>query len=154
MPYSINKTFLVLIPKTKHPFNFNHYRPISLCNFAYNIISKILIERMKKLMGMIVSPNQEAFVEGHSIAENMIIAQEIVHKIKKHKNKNGLMLIKVDLKKAYDRLEWGFVERALNVWGFFKEVQQLIKSCLGTVQYSILLNDGISGSFSSSCGFT
>lgn len=114
MPYSSNKMFLVLIPKTKQPCSFNDYRHISLCNFAYKILSKILTERLKKFMGRIISPNQGAFVEGRWIAENRIVAHEVVHKIKQHKGKKGLMLIKMDLKKAYDRLEWDCIMKALN----------------------------------------
>lgn len=67
------------------------------------------MERLKKLMGRIISPNQGAFVEGRWIVENMIIAQEVPHKIKKHKGKNWLMMLKVDLKKTYSRLERGCV---------------------------------------------
>lgn len=70
----MNRTFLVLIPKTKQPIFFNHFRPISLCKFAYKIISKIITERMGKLMGRIISPNKGAFVEGRWIAENSVIA--------------------------------------------------------------------------------
>lgn len=62
------------------------------------------------------------------------------------------MMLKVDLKKTYDRLEWNFVIKALNAWGFSKEVQQLIRSCLCIVQYSILLNGGVTSTFSPSCG--
>lgn len=103
-------------------------------------------------MGRIISPNQGAFIEGRWIAENTIIAQEVTHKIKKHKGKSGLMMIKVDLNKAYDQLEWRCVEKALNAWGFFVEVQKLVRSCLCSVQYSLLINGGISGSYSPSHG--
>lgn len=64
VPHGVNRTFLVLIPKTRHLTNFNHFRPISLRNFAYKIISKILMERLKKLLGRIVLLNQGAFVKG------------------------------------------------------------------------------------------
>lgn len=57
-----------------------------------------------------------------------MIAQEDIHKIKKHSGTNGLMMLKVDLKKAYDQLEWEFVVKALNAWGFSVEVHQLIRS--------------------------
>ena len=52
-----------------------------------------------------------------------------MHKIKSHKGANGLLLMKLDMKKAYDRLEWGFVDKALAAWGFSKDVRQLILSC-------------------------
>lgn len=86
-------------------------------------------------------------MEGRWITENLVVAQEVIHKIKKHKRGSGLMMLKVDLKKAYDSLEWVFVITALKYWKFSEEVQQIIKSCLGTVQFSILLNGGVIGNF-------
>lgn len=81
-----------------------------------------------------------------------MVAQEIVHKIRKHRSKHNLMLLKGDMKKAYDRLEWGFLSKVLDAWGFSEGVQRLIHSCVSTVQYSLLLNGGIAGSFTPSRG--
>lgn len=77
-------------------------------------------------MGKIISPNQSAFWEGHWIVENFILAQEIIDKIKRHKSNKGLMCIKIDLKKSFDRIEWDFIDRALETWGFSMEVRKLI----------------------------
>ena len=74
------------------------------------------------------------------LAENSIIAQELVHKIKSHKGKNGLLLMKIDLKKAYDRLEWSFVDRSLSAWGFSEDFRRIILNCLSSVEYSLLIN--------------
>nr|XP_048336936.1 uncharacterized protein LOC125424177 [Ziziphus jujuba var. spinosa] len=71
-------------------------------------------------MERIISPNQGAFIRGRWIVENTVIAHEVMHKIKSHKGKNSLMMIKVDLKKAYDIVEWQFLDRALVTWGFSK----------------------------------
>lgn len=109
----MNQTLLVLIPKTKSALSFNHFRLISLCNFCYKVVSQILANRLQKFLHRIVSPNQGAFVEGRLIAENTIVAQELVHKVKKHKGKQGLMLLKVDLRKAYDSLELSFLDLCL-----------------------------------------
>lgn len=115
IPYLVNNTFIVLIPKVNHPQNFNHFRPISLCNFTYKIVAKIIAQRLSKLVDKIISPNQGAFVKGRWIAKNTVIAQEVIHKIRSHKGKKGLMAIKIDLKKAYDHLEWSFIDKALEV---------------------------------------
>lgn len=69
-----------------------------------------------------VSHNQGAFLEGRWIAENIKIAHEVLHKVKKHRSDNGLMVIKINLKKAYDHLEWGFLEGVLGSWGFSTKV--------------------------------
>lgn len=100
IPQSSNETSIVLIPKINQPKNFNHFRPISLCNFIYKIVAKILLGRLSKVMDKIVSPNQGAFVKGRWIADNTVVAQEIIHKVQNHKGRKGLMLIKIDLKKA------------------------------------------------------
>lgn len=105
----MNKTFLVLIPKSKHASKFNHFHPTSLCNFCYKVVSQILANRLRKYLYRIISPNQGAFVAGRWIAENTIVVQELVHNVRQYKDKHGLMLLKVDLRKAYDTLDWGFL---------------------------------------------
>lgn len=113
-----NRTFIILIPKTDQPSNFNHFKPISLCNFTYKVVSKILTRRISKLVGKIISPNQGAFVKGRWTAENSIVGQEVIQKVKKHKGKQGLMVMKIDLKKAFDKMECSFLIKALEEWGF------------------------------------
>lgn len=99
-----NKTMLVLIPKTKNAVDFNQFRLISLCNFSYKIVAKIIASRLRPLLPNLISPNQGAFIEGKWIVENTVVAHELAHKIRTHKGKNGLMMIKIDMKKAYDNL--------------------------------------------------
>lgn len=113
MPSLLNRTLIVLITKTKNPSTFNHFRLISLCNFVYKIVVKILAARLRMYLGKIISPNQGAFVEGKWIAENTIVMQEMVHKVKSYKGKKGLMVAQVDIRKAYDSLKWGFLDLSL-----------------------------------------
>lgn len=68
-----------------------------------------------------------------------MIDQEVIHKVIKRKGKNGLMVIKVDLKKAYDRIECKFLDKAFKSGGFLEATRQVIGSCVSTTQYSILL---------------
>ncbi|XP_060669823.1 uncharacterized protein LOC132800353 [Ziziphus jujuba] len=103
---------------------------------------------LSNLLERIISPNQGAFVRGLWIAENTVVAQEVVYKIRSHKRKNGLMMMEVDLKKAYDRIKWEFLDRALSSWGFSEGFQRLIRSCVYSVHYSLLLNGSICRSFS------
>lgn len=91
-----------------------------------------------------VSPNQGAFVRGRWIAENSVIAQEVIHKVRKHKRKQGLMVMKLDMKKAYDSMEWNFIFQVLQAWGLNEHLNRLIHSCLSSVNFSLLINGSIS----------
>lgn len=113
MAKGVNKIFLVLIPKVQHAVTFTQFRPISLCNFLYKIVSKILTNRLGPFLSRIISPNQGAFVEGRWITENTVIAHKVVQKVRKHKGMNGLMVVKIYLQKTYDYLELGLVESVL-----------------------------------------
>lgn len=152
IPQSVNRTFLILIPNTKQPNCFNHFRHISLCNFVYKIVSKIITERVKGLMGKFISFHQGVFLEGMWIAENTVVAQEVVYKVRLYRGKNGLMMLKVDMNKAYEMMEKSFLTRALEAWGFSEEVQKLILSCISTVHYSFLLNREVASSITLSRG--
>lgn len=75
---------------------------MSLCNHTNKILSLILSFRLSPLLDKFISPYQGAFAKGRWIAKHTILAQEVVHKLKRHKERNGLMIFKIDLMKAYD----------------------------------------------------
>nr|GEX11720.1 reverse transcriptase [Tanacetum cinerariifolium] len=77
----LNKTLVVLIPKTPAPQTITHFWPISLCNFIYKIISKVLSNRLKPLMRTIISPQQSAFILGREIQDSIVVANEAFHYI-------------------------------------------------------------------------
>ena len=103
VPAFLNQTLIVLIPKQLGPETVGHFRPISLCNMVYN--SKILVQRLRPLLPSRVSPMQAAFLEGRKSANNVIIAQELIFSLKGRKGKEGYMIVKIYLEKAYDHLE-------------------------------------------------
>eukprot|EP00253_Pinus_taeda_P026822 PITA_26822 len=99
--HAINSTFIALIPKTDHPSTFDEFRPISLCNVLYKIISKIIANRIKPILSRHISPQQFAFLEDRQIHEAIGSAQEAIHAIwTKHLR---CILLKIDLSKAFDR---------------------------------------------------
>ncbi|KAL5578571.1 hypothetical protein UlMin_020270 [Ulmus minor] len=102
-------------PNPSHP---NHFRPISVCNVAYRIISKILANRLKPILDKLICPIKNSFIFGRSIHENSILLQEAIHSMKKKKDARGWMALKIDLEKAYDWVSWEFVERVLKAFGF------------------------------------
>ena len=140
IPEHLNKTLIVLIPKKLGPETINHFRPISLCNTIYKIVTKILVNRLKHLMPTLVSPSQIAFVSGRRGTDNMIIAQELVYTIEWKKGKEGFMIINIDLEKAYDCLEWSFVRSMLVSLGFHSDTVELILSCISTTSAVLLFN--------------
>lgn len=102
----LNSTLVVLIPKIANPLRLNNFRPISLVNTAYKIVTKILVQRIRPQLNEIISPNQNSFILGRGPEENFVIAFEILHSMNKKKGKKkGLFTFKLDLEKAYDRLE-------------------------------------------------
>ena len=147
-----NHTFITLIPKRQGACNFNHFRHISLCNFYYKIISKITVNRIRPLPSKIIDPSQAAFVPNCWIAENVFLAQEIVHSFKKSKRKKGSIGFKLDFHKAYDCLEWDFIIKVLGALGFNQNVSNLIFQCISPVRFTLLLNGSKSISFSPSRG--
>ncbi|XP_060972601.1 uncharacterized protein LOC133038457 [Cannabis sativa] len=104
-------------------------------------LSGCFFKRLRNVLQRIIAPFQSAFLPGRWIAESSLLTQEIVNVIKKKKGKGGLMALKMDMNKAYDRLEWSFLKEVLMRFGFNSHVfVKIIMSCVSTVSYSILLN--------------
>jgi hypothetical protein len=119
MPIGWNETTIVLIPKVKNPERITEYRPINLCNVLYKLISKVLANRLKAILPEIISPTQSAFVPGRMITDNVLLAYEITHLMHTKKGgHDGLVAIKLDMSKAYDRVEWDFLEQMMVRMGF------------------------------------
>lgn len=110
LPAQINETFLSLIPKTNCTETLMHFRSISLCNVVYKTITKTIVNLLKSLLPKFVSPSQTSFIPGRNISDNVIIFQEVLHSFRKKKGRAGDVMIKLDLEKAYDRLDWAFIE--------------------------------------------
>lgn len=102
-PSHVNKTNIALIPKVKNPTKMAEFRPISLCNVLYKLVSKALVIRLKEILPRVVTENQSEFVPGRLITDNTLIALEIFHTMKKRSSsRRGQIAMKLDMSKAYD----------------------------------------------------
>lgn len=135
-----------MIPKNTEAKSVGDYRPIALCNVYYKIISKLLANRFKVLLPELVSENQSAFVEGRAISDNILISHEVLHYLKTSSaSKRCSMAVKTDMSKAYDRLEWDFIEEVMIHLGFHPIWVEWIMQCVKTVSYSFLINESAQG---------
>ena len=137
----MNDTYICLIPKVKSPQKVTEFRPISLCNVVYRLISKILANRLKRVLDAVIDELQSAFVPGRLITNNVLVAFETMHCIdQRKKGKKALMAIKLDMSKAYDKVEWVYLETMMRKMGFHERWSSLIMMCVTTVSYSMLIN--------------
>ena len=142
VPEYLNETLITLIPKCPNLKSFSNYRPISLCNTIYKVVTKIIVGRIRPFLDKLVSPNQVTFMPGRRGLDNVVIAQELIHMLDNKKGKVGFMAIKIGLVKAYDRLEWLFIRKVLRAFHFPHVFTDLIMSCVSSTSTSILFNGG------------
>ncbi|GAU24827.1 hypothetical protein TSUD_157400 [Trifolium subterraneum] len=118
-PTSLNETNMCLIPKCDNPTSMKDLRPISLCNVLYKMIAKVLANRLRCCIDKCVSQEQSAFVEGRSILDNALIATKVIHALKrKTQGRKCELTLKIDISKAYDKVDWGFLRRVMTKMGF------------------------------------
>lgn len=115
-------------------------RPLSLCTVAYKTLTKIIGNHLQVLLPDLIGPQLISFVHGQHIVDNIVIAQEVVHSMHKKIGKKWLMTIKVDLEKAYDRLNWSFIFCTLQQTSLRIHLSRLIMECVNSCSMNILWN--------------
>ena len=111
VPGSLNSTFFTLIPKCENPSTFADFRPISLCNLVYKVISKIAALRLKPLLNRAIFAQQFGFLKDRQITKPVGITHEFLHSIKS--KTSSVLVLKLDLVKAFDRVNWTFLRLLL-----------------------------------------
>jgi hypothetical protein len=140
-PSSLSETNICLIPKCENPTTMKDMRPISLCNVLYKMISKLLANRLKCCLEKCISEEQSAFIEGRSILDNALIAIEVLHALKRRtRGMKGELALKIDISKAYDKVDWGFMRGMLEKLGFSEQWIHWMMLCVSSVNYSVLVN--------------
>lgn len=92
------------------------------------------MNRIRPLLSELVAPAQASFIPGRQSSDNILVALELIHTIKRCKSRNGLLAIKIDLEKAYDRISWDFLRETLLAFGFSQKWVKLIMLYRGRTQ--------------------
>ncbi|KAL9690755.1 hypothetical protein QQ045_011163 [Rhodiola kirilowii] len=138
----INLTRIALIPKCKNAIKIEDFRPICVSNTSIKVISKVLVNRLQSLLPQVISHSHSAFVKHRLISDNILIAHEIGHFIKTRKeNQEKILTLKLDMSKAYDRVEWNFLRAVLVKLGFPKDWIDLVMRIVCSVVYNVRVND-------------
>ncbi|KAL0285152.1 UNVERIFIED_CONTAM: Retrovirus-related Pol polyprotein from type-2 retrotransposable element R2DM [Sesamum radiatum] len=147
----INATVLVLIPKVQMPTRIPEFRPIACCNVLYKAISKILVKRMQRVLHKLIDYSQNAFIPGRCIADNIMLAQELLSGYNQARLPKRCT-IKIDIQKAYDSVQWDFLFETLKLFQFPLQFITWIEQCVTTAMFSISLNGCLHGFFAGARG--
>ncbi|XP_026410798.1 uncharacterized protein LOC113306024 [Papaver somniferum] len=150
---SFHNVVVLHLPRIiKNPAALSAYHPIYLCNVLYKIVAKILSNRIKPYLEEFICWSQSAFVPGRQILDNIIIAKELLHSMNNSGAVNGHFALKVDMVKAYDRVNWRFLGDMLHVMGINGKTHLLIMACVISISFSININGSPQGFFKSERG--
>lgn len=146
----LNSTFIVLIPKIPRADSLNKFKPISLCNSVDKILSKVLTSRLLEILPRIISFQQNGFVPGRQILDSIISVHENIHSLKVVNNQG--FFLKLDMAKAFDRVNWQFLLRIMKAFGFGDKFIQLCSQLMETSSSTVIVNGSPSSFFKISRG--
>lgn len=142
----VSATIIALVPKVPNASVVSDYRPIACCNTIYKVITKILANRIALVLNDLISQSQNAFVKGRRIRDNILLAQELFagFHLQPYLPKCA---VKVDFHKAYDSIDWDFLESVLVAFQFPAGFVELVMACVRTPRFSISINGDLHGFF-------
>lgn len=146
-----NKIDLVLIPKIRNPKQPSNFRPISLCNAIYKVIAQIYSNTISSVVPCLIFENQAGFVKGRLIHDVAMVGIDLLHHIYNRKSTQN-MALKLDIVKAFDRINWTYLEFMLQKFNFPASVISIIMKCVTTTSIAIRFNGSITSYFHPSRG--
>jgi hypothetical protein len=138
LPKAYTASFLTLIPKKDHPQALADYRPICLITSMYKLLSKLLAGRLKQVLGKIISKVQSAFIPDRQILDGVLVVNELIDLAKRRKD--NCLFFKVDFERAYDTVNWQFLDYMMGRMGFADGWRRWIKACVFNSSMSVLVN--------------
>ncbi|WJX53700.1 hypothetical protein P8452_39668 [Trifolium repens] len=138
LPKSLFSYFITLIPKVKSPQSLGDFRPISLLGCLYKLVSKVLAARLAKVIGSLIPNTQSAFIKGRNLVEGVVAVNEVIDFAKKSRQR--CLIFKVDFEKAYDSVDWGFLDYILRRFGFCDKWRAWMRACVCSGNMSVLVN--------------
>uniref|UniRef100_A0A803PTS1 Reverse transcriptase domain-containing protein n=1 Tax=Cannabis sativa TaxID=3483 RepID=A0A803PTS1_CANSA len=146
MPAELHSSMISLISKHDNPTKAVDFRPIACCSTLYKCVSKLLYSRLAKVLPSITNQNQGAFVQGRSIAHNVMILQDLLKNYNR-KNFSPRCAIKINISKAYNTMNWDFIESLLAAFNLPQRFIKWLMTCITTTSYSIIMKGRIQGRF-------
>ena len=151
LPRIINSTALALVPKSQSPSSMADFRPIACCNTLYKCITKMIASKLKRIMPSLISNPQSAFIPGRKIGDNILLCQALLRDYHVQTGPQRCAF-KIDLRKAFDSLNWDFLRTVLTKMGFPGPFINLLMTCVEGSMLSIKLNGAIEGFFAAKSG--
>lgn len=151
LPKGINSTILALIPKKNNAQTMKDFRPISCCHVLYKVISKIVANRLKRVLPEFIAPNQSAFIKDRLLMENLLLASELVKDYHKERVSSRCAM-KIDISKAFDSVQWSFLLNVLAAINIPDKFIHWIRLCISSASFSVQINGELAGFFNSDRG--
>jgi hypothetical protein len=138
IPQCLLSYFLTLVPKVKSPQCLGDFRPISLLGCIYKLLAKVLAARLASVIGPLIAETQSAFLKGRQLVDGVVVVNEVIDSAKK--NGKECLILKVDFEKAYDSVDWGFLDYMLRSFGFCDKWRAWMRACVCAGNMSVLVN--------------
>jgi hypothetical protein len=138
LPKGMFSFFLTLIPKVSSPQSLGDFRPISLLGCLYKLVAKVLTACLAKVIGVLIPNTQSTFIKGRQLVDGVVVVNKVIDFAKKLKKE--CLIFKVDFEKAYDSVDWGFLDYMLRRVGFGDKWCSWMKACVCSGNMSVLVN--------------